>query len=74
VVRTVTGLLSYFFPTMLAVTGLTRVGLLLVGLLTVALIIGAIWAPHTRGKTLKEIEVERYGAPVKTEEVEKEVV
>jgi len=64
VVRAVTGLLSYFFPTMLAATGLTGVGLLLVGLLTVALIIGAVWAPQTRGKTLKQIEVERYGAPV----------
>jgi inositol transporter-like SP family MFS transporter len=61
VVRSFTGLLSYFFPTLLAVTGLTGVGLLLIGLLTVALIIGAVWAPETRGKTLQEIEVERYG-------------
>lgn len=64
VVRTATGLLSYFFPTMLAVTGLTGVGLLLVALLTIALVIGAVWAPQTRGKTLKQIEAERYGAPV----------
>ncbi|MDF2827776.1 MAG: Major facilitator superfamily inositol transporter [Mycobacterium sp.] len=61
VVRSFTGLLSYFFPTLLAVTGLTGVGLLLIGLLTVALVIGAVWAPETRGKTLREIEVERYG-------------
>jgi inositol transporter-like SP family MFS transporter len=61
VVRSFTGLLSYFFPTLLAVTGLTGVGLLLIGLLTVALVIGAVWAPETRGKTLQEIEVERYG-------------
>ncbi|MGY4708333.1 MFS transporter [Mycolicibacterium sp. CBM1] len=61
VVRTVTGLLSYFFPTLLAVAGLTTVGILLVALLTVALVIGAIWAPETRGKTLREIEIERYG-------------
>jgi inositol transporter-like SP family MFS transporter len=61
VVRSVTGLLSYFFPTLLAVTGLTGVGLLLIGLLTVALIIGAVWAPETRGKTLRQIEVDRYG-------------
>jgi MFS transporter, SP family, inositol transporter len=60
-VRTATGLLSYFFPTLLAATGLTVVGLLLIGLLTVALVIGAIWAPDTQGKTLREIEVERYG-------------
>lgn len=64
VVRTATGLLSYFFPTMLAATGLTTVGILLVGLLTVALIIGAVWAPKTQGKTLQQIEAERYGAPV----------
>lgn len=64
VVRTATGLLSYFFPTLLAATGLTTVGILLVALLTVALLIGAVWAPATRGKTLQQIEVERYGAPV----------
>ena len=30
----------------------------------VALIIGAVWAPKTQGKTLQEIEIERYGAPI----------
>ncbi|WP_238422683.1 MFS transporter [Gordonia sp. 'Campus'] len=70
VVRTATGLLSYFFPTMLAATGLTTVGILLVALLTVALIIGAIAAPDTQGKTLQEIEVERYGAPLSPELIE----
>lgn len=64
VVRTATGLLSYFFPTLLAATGLTTVGILLVALLTVALVIGAVWAPSTQGKTLQQIEVERYGAAV----------
>ncbi|MDX1875246.1 MFS transporter [Mycolicibacterium sp. 120266] len=64
VVRTATGLLSYFFPTLLAATGLAVVGVLLVALLTVALLIGAIWAPATRGKTLQQIETERYGAAV----------
>jgi inositol transporter-like SP family MFS transporter len=69
-VRTATGLLFYFFPTMPAVTGLTGVGLLLVGLLTVALVIGVVWAPQTRGKTLK-LEAERYGAPVPPAATEK---
>jgi MFS transporter, SP family, inositol transporter len=64
VVRSATGLLSYFFPTMLAATGLTTVGLLLIGLLTVALAIGAVFAPRTQGKSLREIEIERYGSPV----------
>src|SRR6476659_2103497 len=67
VVRRFTGLLSYFFPTLLAVHGLTGVGLLLIGLLTVALVIGAVWAPETRGKTLQQIEVERYGDRVASE-------
>ncbi|AKS30955.1 MFS transporter [Mycolicibacterium goodii] len=67
VVRTMTGVLSYFFPTLLAVTGLTAVGVLLVVLLTIAMLIGAFGAPATRGKTLREIEVERYGAPVSPE-------
>ena len=57
-------IISAFFPTLLAVTGLTGVGLLLIGLLTVALIIGAVAAPQTRGKTLREIEIERYGTPI----------
>ncbi|MEU0498964.1 MFS transporter [Mycobacterium sp. NPDC006124] len=61
VVRSFTGLLSYFFPTLLALTGLTGVGLLLIGLLLVALVIGAVWAPQTRGKSLRQIELERYG-------------
>ncbi|MGH3580894.1 MAG: MFS transporter [Mycobacterium sp.] len=64
VVRTATGLLSYFFPTLLAATGLTTVGILLVALLTIALVIGAVWAPSTQGKTLQQIEVERYGAAI----------
>jgi len=66
VVRCVTGLLSYFFPTLLAATGLTTVGILLVALLTVAMLIGGIWAPQTRGKTLQQIEIERYGERVST--------
>ncbi|WP_216900292.1 MFS transporter [Nocardia alni] len=64
VVRAATGLLSYFFPTMLAATGLTSVGLLLIALLTAALVIGSVWAPETRGKTLRQIEIERYGQHV----------
>jgi inositol transporter-like SP family MFS transporter len=64
VVRTFTGLLSYFFPTLLVAIGLTGVGILLIALLTVALVIGAVWAPQTRGKTLRQIEIERYGQPV----------
>ncbi|MFI1745629.1 MFS transporter [Thalassobellus sediminis] len=34
---------------------------IMMGLLVVALIIGTIWTPKTRGKTLQEITKERYG-------------
>ncbi|MDR2148681.1 MAG: MFS transporter [Tannerella sp.] len=34
---------------------------LMTGLLIVALIVGTIWTPKTRGKTLKQITEERYG-------------
>lgn len=34
---------------------------MMVGLLLVALVIGTIWTPKTRGKTLQEITQERYG-------------
>jgi MFS transporter, SP family, inositol transporter len=72
VVRSFTGLLSYFFPTLLVAIGLTGVGLLLVALLTVALVIGAVWAPRTQGKTLQQIEIERYGK-VESPEIAAEV-
>jgi MFS transporter, SP family, inositol transporter len=72
VVRSFTGLLSYFFPTLLVAAGLTGVGILLVGLLTVALVIGAVWAPRTQGKTLQQIEIERYGK-VESPEIAAEV-
>ena len=37
---------------------------LMTGLLVLALIIGTIWAPKTRGKTLQQITDERYGGGV----------
>lgn len=59
--RLAIGFLSYFFPVLLATTGVGNVGLIMIGFLAVALLVGAIWAPDTRGKSLKEIEEERYG-------------
>ena len=37
---------------------------IMIGLLAFALIIGTIWAPKTRGKTLKQITEERYGSKI----------
>ncbi|MFJ4761167.1 MFS transporter [Kocuria marina] len=59
--RIVVGLLSYWFPTLLAEHGVPFVGMIMIGALVVAMVIGVIGAPDTRGKSLEEIETERYG-------------
>ena len=58
------GVLSYFFPVMLAAQGVPFVGMIMIGFLVVALLIGVIGAPDTRGKSLEQIEIERYGERV----------
>jgi inositol transporter-like SP family MFS transporter len=59
--RIAIGLLSFFFPVLLAAKGVPFVGIIMVVLLAIALLVGAIWSPNTRGKSLDEIETERYG-------------
>jgi inositol transporter-like SP family MFS transporter len=61
--RVMVGLLSLVFPVLLDSIGLGQLGLLIIALLVAALLIGTIWAPKTEGKSLDEIERERYGAP-----------
>ncbi len=63
--RIAVGLLSFVFPVLLTAKGIGPVGTLLIGFLTLAMIIGAIWTPETRGKTLQQIEAERYGTGAK---------
>jgi inositol transporter-like SP family MFS transporter len=58
--RCAVGALSYVFPTLLDARGVPFVGTILIGSLLVALVVGAIWAPATQGKSLQEIEEERY--------------
>ena len=58
--RCAVGGLSYVFPTLLTHQGVPFVGTLMLGSLLVALVVGALWAPHTQGKSLREIERERY--------------
>ncbi|GEO97054.1 MFS transporter [Kocuria turfanensis] len=64
VARIVVGLLSYWFPTLLAEHGVPFVGMIMIGALVAALLIGVVGAPDTRGKSLEQIEEERYGKPV----------
>ncbi|MER6988900.1 MFS transporter [Saccharopolyspora hirsuta] len=65
--RVLVGLLSVWFPVLLTQIGLRGLGLLILGLLVAALAIGTIWAPRTRGKSLQQIEQERYGNPKSSE-------
>lgn len=60
--RVMVGLLSLVFPVLLSSLGLDKLGLLIIGLLVAAMLIGTIWAPENRGKSLEEIEAERYGS------------
>ncbi|WP_420365201.1 MFS transporter [Curtobacterium sp. L3-7] len=59
--RVTVGLLSMWFPVLLTDIGLRPLGGLIIGLLAVSFLVGTIWAPETRGKSLEEIEAERYG-------------
>ena len=68
--RVMVGLLSLVFPVLLTSIGLEKLGLLILGLLAAALLIGTIWAPETRGKSLEEIEVARYGKLVAPNKVD----
>ncbi|UPO76220.1 MFS transporter [Arthrobacter sp. Helios] len=61
VARIVVGLLSYWFPTLLAERGVPFVGMIMIGALVAAMLIGVLWAPNTSGKSLEDIETERYG-------------
>lgn len=59
--RIAVGLLSYGFPVLLAERGVPFVGVIMLVMLGAALVIGVLWTPRTAGRTLREIEAERYG-------------
>ena len=61
--RCAVGGLSYVFPALLAAKGVPFVGTILLGSLFIALVVGVVGAPDTQGKTLREIERERYEVP-----------
>jgi len=61
--RCAVGGLSYAFPVLLDQKGVPFVGTLLLGSLLVALVVGVVWAPSTQGRTLREIEQDRYERP-----------
>jgi inositol transporter-like SP family MFS transporter len=65
--RVIVGALSLFFPTLLVSLGLAKLGILLLGLLTASLLAGLFFAPETRNKSLRQIELERYGETLSPE-------
>jgi len=62
IARIAVGLISLIVPTMITVFGFKISGLIMIGFLLIAAIIGFVMAPETRGKSLKQIEQERYSA------------
>ncbi|MFC6323681.1 MFS transporter [Companilactobacillus baiquanensis] len=61
VVRASAGIWSIIFPTILSTMGFKAAGTFMIVLLLISLVIGTIWTPQTRGKSLEEISKERYG-------------
>ncbi|MEW1959918.1 MFS transporter [Kineococcus sp. NPDC059986] len=62
--RCAVGVLSYWFPSLLREQGVPFVGTLMIALLVVAAVVGTVFAPRTQGKSLQQIEQERYGEVV----------
>ncbi len=61
-VRGAAGVWSMIFPVILSSLGFKVAGTCMIIFLLLSLLIGTIWTPKTQGKSLKEIEKERYGA------------
>ncbi|WP_299090598.1 MFS transporter [uncultured Metabacillus sp.] len=62
IARIAVGLISLAVPTMISLLGFKISGLIMIGFLVIAAVIGFVMAPETRGKSLKQIEQERYSA------------
>ncbi|MBD1382901.1 MFS transporter [Metabacillus arenae] len=60
-VRMGIGVWSFILPTLMLELGFQVAGILMISFLVIHMIIGIAFAPKTQGKTLKQIEKERYG-------------
>lgn len=61
IVRGSAGFWSIFFPIILTNLGFVVAGTIMIALLAASLIIGVIWTPNTRNRSLDDITAERYG-------------
>ena len=64
IVRTGVGLISSIIPIMISYLGFRISGLIMVLFLIISLIIGILMIPQTKGKSLRDIEYERYNKNV----------
>ncbi|MCM3224545.1 MFS transporter [Terribacillus saccharophilus] len=60
--RIAVGLISLVVPLMITSLGFQSAGLVMIGFLVIAAVVGLIMAPETRGKSLEEIQDDRYGS------------
>jgi len=60
--RIAVGLISLVVPLMITSLGFQAAGLVMIGFLVIAAVVGLIMAPETRGKSLEEIQEDRYGS------------
>src|SRR5699024_6334809 len=61
IVRTGVSIYSLVLPTILATLGFRVTGIIMISFLVIHAVIGIVLTPKTQGKTLREIEEERYG-------------
>ncbi len=61
IVRTGIAVWSFILPTLMLELGFKVAGIVMITFLVIHAIIGIMLAPNTQGKTLKQIEEERYG-------------
>lgn len=61
IVRTGVAIYSFILPTLMMTLGFKVAGLVMIAFLAIHMIIGLVLAPNTQGKTLQQIEEERYG-------------
>ncbi|WP_066190896.1 MFS transporter [Gracilibacillus timonensis] len=64
IVRASIAIWSFVLPTIMATLGFKIAGIVMTTVLIIHAIIGIMMAPNTRGRSLNEIEEERYGAVV----------
>src|SRR5699024_2264814 len=66
IVRTGIALWSFVLPTVMGTLGFNVAGVVMIIFLVIHMVIGIAMAPKTIGKTLQEIEEERYGDYLKS--------